>query len=129
MENKMDSDFEDLYEELVDANQQDTQIVDEDNDANVMGDNDISKKREFVATVKGVSVEAIIEAKILHAIGDDEGLLQRLKQKRNILFLNSMMLQEAFEVVSGKKIMDLKKYATREIQADFIRYHKLLSES
>jgi hypothetical protein len=125
----MDSDFEDLYDNFVDANQEDTQLVDEVNEEHdeIVGENDISKKREFVATVKGISVEAIVEAKVLHAIGDDEGLLQRLKQKRNILYLNVAMLQDAFDVVSGRKLVDLKKYPTREIQADFIRYQKMLS--
>jgi hypothetical protein len=127
------ADYEDLHEAMMDALQQETELINEadsgDENGGVVGDNDISKKREFMVTVKGVSVEAIVEAKILHAIGDDEGLLQRLKQQRNILYLNPVMLQEAFEVVSGKKIMDLKKYGTREIQADFIRYYKLLLES
>ena len=127
-----DSDIEEIYDDY-DPEQamrealQDNDIIEHDHhDVNV-GENDISKKREYIATVKGVSVQAIIEGKILHAIGDDEGLLQRLKQKYNILYFNPAMLQEAYEVITGKQTFSLKKYPTREIQADFIRYHKLLS--
>lgn len=128
-----DSDIEEIYdpeEAMRDALQNNDEIgneSDHDHHDVGVGDNDISKKREYIATVKGVSVQAIIESKILHAIGDDEGLLQRLKQKYNILYLNPAMLQEAYEVITGKQTFSLKKYPTREIQADFIRYHKLLS--
>jgi hypothetical protein len=127
-----DSDIEEIYDDynpedaMREALQDNDRIEYEQQDTNV-GENDISKKREYIATVKGVSVQAIIEGKILHAIGDDEGLLQRLKQKYNILYFNPVMLQEAYEVITGKQTFSLKKYPTREIQADFIRYHKLLS--
>jgi hypothetical protein len=132
-----DSDIEEIYdndnyddynpeEALQEALQENDFIDNQQEDTNV-GENDISKKKEYIATVKGVSVQAIIEGKILHAIGDDEGLLQRLKQKYNILYFNPAMLQDAYEVITGKQTFSLKKYPTREIQADFIRYHKLLS--
>lgn len=127
-----DSDIEEIYDDydpeqaMREALQDNDIILADHHDANV-GENDISKKREYIATVKGVSVQAIIEGKILHAIGDDEGLLQRLKQKYNILYFNPAMLQDAYEVITGKQTFSLKKYPTREIQADFIRYHKLLS--
>jgi hypothetical protein len=128
-----DSDIEEIYddynpEDAMREALQDNDIIEHEHtrDRDV-GENDISKKREYIATVKGVSVQAIIEGKILHAIGDDEGLLQRLKQKYNILYFNPAMLQDAYEVITGKQTFSLKKYPTREIQADFIRYHKLLS--
>jgi len=125
MADDSDFEYEDLQEEMMDAIQQDTQL---ENEEEVIGENDIRRTRDYVATVKGVSVQAIVESKILHAIGEDEGLLQRLKNKHNILYLNPAMLQEAYEVISGKQSFSLKRYETREIQADFIRYYKLLTK-
>lgn len=129
----MDDDYENLEDLMQEAIEAETQIVhdndhkdDEDDDNRMV---DLSKKGEYVATVKGVSVQDIIESKILSAIGGDDGLLQRLKRKHNILYFNAAMLQEAYNVITGKQILSLKKYETREIQADFIRYYKLLKDS